>query len=61
MSHCRFYQLVYSRKREVVFGASYVKISKVDADSPLASFIIYEDWVGELVRVKCLSEEASSE
>jgi len=52
--------LVYPQKREEVFWASFIEIGKLDADLLLV-ILLYEDWVGEPVRVKCLSDEAGSE
>ena len=54
------YELVYLRKREVVFKTSFIEVSEVDAHSPLVAFPLYEDWIGESVRVERLLEEVSS-
>jgi len=49
MPRCCLYQLVYLRKREVVFGESFIEIGKIDVESPLVALLLYEDWVGKPV------------
>jgi len=43
-------ELVYLQKREVVFKASFIEVSEVDAHSSLA-VLLYEDWISEPLRV----------
>ena len=50
-------KFVYLQKREVVFRASF---NEVNAHSQLA-VLLYEDWIGRPIQIKCLSNEADSE
>jgi len=52
-------KLIYLWKGEVVFKASFIEVSEVDAHSSLA-ILLYEDCIGEPIRVERLSDEAGS-
>ena len=53
------YQLINPRKRITVLRASFIKVGKVDADSPLVILFLQDNKIGEPVRVERLSKEAN--
>jgi len=52
MPRRRLDELVYLRKREVVFMARFIEVSEVDAYYLFVVLLLYKDWISEPVRGK---------
>jgi len=51
-------RLVDPQKEETIFWVSFIEISEVDVDPPLAILLLYKGGIGEPAGVEGLSDEA---
>ena len=61
MAYCGVNNLVYPRERKIIFRENFIKISEVDAHTPLAAFLQDHNNVGQPFRILHILDESNFE